>query len=74
MNEKTNLLKELMLAHRYLYYVECMPVISDFEYDELEKTVRALLPLDEEVQGPGSDLRSSYSPLVRLKAEELLHA
>ena len=52
------------MVHRYLYYVECQPVISDYEYDMLERKVREVLPETSPVQGVGSSLPSSYSKEV----------
>lgn len=49
-----------VLVHRYLYYVECVPVISDFEYDELEREARKVLPESNVVHQVGSSLPSSY--------------
>jgi NAD-dependent DNA ligase len=65
------LLEKTVLAHRYLYYVQSCSIISDFDYDALEKTARELLPPDSPVQSPGSDLADSYSPSVKLHADYL---
>lgn len=35
-------LEHEIMVHRYLYYVECQPVISDYEYDMLERKARVL--------------------------------
>ena len=51
-----------VMAHRYLYYVESAPVISDFEYDNLERTAREVAPQESPVHGVGSSLASSYTP------------
>ena len=53
-----------ILVHRYLYYVEAAPIISDFAYDELERRARKLLPKDSVVHKIGSSLPSSYSQEV----------
>lgn len=29
--------REIMQAHQFLYYVECQPVLSDYEYDQFCK-------------------------------------
>jgi DNA ligase (NAD+) len=50
------------LAHRYRYYVMCDPVISDFEYDQLEREAKKILPPDSPVHGVGSDRASDYPP------------
>lgn len=49
------------MAHRYLYYVLDAPVISDYEYDMLEKKAFAELPKTSPVFEVGSSLKSSYS-------------
>lgn len=54
-------LEELLMAHRYLYYVLGDTVISDYEYDKLEREAREYLPSDHPIQGVGSSLPSSYS-------------
>lgn len=64
-------LETLVLAHRYLYYVCNTPVISDLEYDILEKQAMKLLPESSQVFRPGSDLESSYTQEVKDKASEL---
>ena len=58
-----------IMVHRYCYYVLDAPIISDFEYDVLERQARAELPETSPVQGVGSSLHSSYSVDV---AEEAL--
>lgn len=69
---KNKLANECM-AHRYLYYVLCEPIITDMEYDILEK--KALLTCDEThpLRKPGSDLRSSYNKEFIEQANELLN-
>ncbi len=67
-------LERQTLAHRYLYYVLSESIISDRDYDELEK--RALadpdLPADSLLHRPGSDCASSYSADVKQHALRLL--
>lgn len=53
-----------VLVHRYLYYVEAQPIISDFEYDQLEREARAVLPETSPVHKVGSCLPSSYPEAV----------
>lgn len=53
-----------MMVHRYLYYVEAQPVVSDYEYDVIERKARELFPNDEAVQGVGSSLPFSYTQEV----------
>ena len=57
-----------ILVHRFLYYVMAEPVISDFEYDALEREARAACPETSVVQGVGSCLPSSYPAEVKLEA------
>jgi len=56
------LLETLVMAHRYLYYVECSPVLSDNEYDKLERLAKCALPPESVVHKPGSDLLRDYLP------------
>lgn len=60
------------LVHRYLYYVKCTPVISDFEYDILERQALNKAPMDHDIHEVGSSLDSSYSFEIKEAAEELL--
>jgi NAD-dependent DNA ligase len=53
--------EDLVMAHRYLYYVLAEPVISDWSYDEIERKAREILPESSPVQGVGSGLPGSYS-------------
>jgi hypothetical protein len=53
-----------MRAHQYLYYVKCMPVISDYEYDRFCKANG----LDG---GGGSDRASDYTREEIALAERL---
>jgi DNA ligase (NAD+) len=68
MAEDLNKLEHEILVHRYLYYVEAQPVISDFEYDVLERKAREVLPETSPVQGVGSSLPSSYSETIKQDA------
>lgn len=54
-------LENLVMAHRYLYYVTFCNVIPDYEYDELENAAREVLGSTSPVHHPGSSLASSYS-------------
>lgn len=60
--QNNNLPKEIViecLKHRYRYYVLNKPIITDYEYDLLEK--KAILEDDQNyLNKPGSDLISSY--------------
>jgi hypothetical protein len=55
-----------MRAHQYLYYVECIPIISDYEYDKFCK--------DNGLHGGGgSDRASDYTDEERDYAKKLLN-
>lgn len=54
-------LETQVMAHRYRYYVLAAPVISDFEYDDLERRARAVCAPQSPVHGVGSSLASSYT-------------
>lgn len=62
-----------ILVHRYLYYVEAQPTISDFEYDILEREARSVLPESSPVHGVGSSLPSSYSEDVIREAQSRIY-
>ena len=53
--------KKEILVHRYLYYVLNEPIISDYEYDTLEKNYLKNNSNDADITKPGSSLSSSYS-------------
>jgi len=62
------------LVHRYLYYVKAEPVISDFEYDVMERQAlnhKKTAP-DHDIREVGSSLESSYTFEIREAADELL--
>lgn len=61
-------LKHTLLVHRYLYYVKADPVMSDYQYDQLEK---AFTKAGGKL-GVGSDLAASYSAAVKHDAEAIL--
>ncbi len=65
-------LETTCLAHRYLYYVRATPVISDYEYDQLEKRVLEEVDEDSLLRRPGSDLEGDYPLSVRVRADKLL--
>ena len=68
MNTDISHIERTVLAHRYLYYVKALPILTDFDYDALEKEARKVLPPDSPVHLPGSDLAASYPPIVILHA------
>lgn len=65
-------LPELALAHRYLYYCLQKPVISDQEYDRLEKDALSQVDLHHPLNLPGSEMESSYSDTIKKIAKKLL--
>ena len=64
LQEDLKSIERKVMAHRYLYYVECNPVLPDANYDAIERDARKVLPADSPVQGIGSDLSSDYSKEV----------
>jgi len=62
--------EKIVMAHRYLYYVKCTPVISDYEYDKLE--AEAIAEGSELLKTPGSDLETSYTNEIKQLAHEIL--
>jgi NAD-dependent DNA ligase len=65
-------IEDSILVHRYLYYVECNPIISDFEYDVVERDARDRLPPESPVHDIGSDMEDSYPDYIRTKALKIL--
>ncbi len=63
--------EQLVMAHRYRYYVMADPAISDYAYDILERQAREVCPPESPVHGVGSCLPSSYSDEVKNLAEDL---
>ena len=59
------------LAYRYLYYVKNISLISDYEYDILEKEAIKIVDEDSMLLEPGSDLESSYSEEIKEYAKKL---
>ena len=57
---------DIVMAHRYLYYVKSSPVISDRDYDRLEAPIRHRLP------AVGSDREEDYTEDQIKIAEALL--
>ena len=63
------------MMHRYLYYVVNRPILTDVEYDILEK--QAILSLEinhpnHPIFKPGSSKEIDYHPLIIKQALELL--
>lgn len=71
MTPKQQRLEDKIMVHRYLYYVLCDPIISDYEYDLLDREATTLLPESSPVHQVGSSLVDSYSERVRSLAEEI---
>lgn len=67
-----DMLELLVMAHRYLYYVESSPVLADPVYDQIERQARAVCRPGSPVHGVGSSLPSSYTPEQQLKAKAIL--
>lgn len=67
-----NELANKCLLHRYLYYVENQPIITDMEYDILEKKAKETCDKDHPINKPGSSLPSSYSKDIIKQVKELL--
>lgn len=67
-------LEDTIMAHRYLYYIECNPVLPDSDFDVLERNARSLLKdkLDSPVHGNGSELSDSYSDEIKIMAKKWL--
>ncbi len=61
----------LVLAHRYLYYCLGRPVISDREYDRLERAALTNAAPESPLNEPGSDAEGSYGDTVKALAASL---
>lgn len=53
-------IEDQCMVHRYLYYVVGTPMISDYDYDMLEKIAVLNAPKNHPIHSTGSDLESSY--------------
>lgn len=63
-----------LLAHRYLYYVICHSIISDYEYDILEKSaIENKAAGYERLLKPGSSLAEDYPDFIKKEADFLLN-
>jgi NAD-dependent DNA ligase len=67
-------LEDLIMAHRYMYYVLADTRLLDHEYDILERQGRSLLDEASSVHKVGSDLNSSYTPEQKELAWKILNA
>lgn len=70
---ENNQLADKCLMHRYLYYVLCEPIISDMQYDIMEKKAKETCDAEHLINKPGSSLKSSYSEDIIKQAKELLN-
>ena len=71
LSEQLRLEREVMV-HRYLYYVLAEPVISDMEYDLLDRKAVAACPPESPVHQVGSSLPNSYSKEIIREARARL--
>lgn len=55
-------LEDLVMVHRYLYYVLCSPVLTDAEYDVLQRQADIFCDASSPAVQVGSELASSYTP------------
>ncbi len=56
-----------ILYHRYLYYVKCDPILSDYEYDRLEKKYLDKYPESDILKSVSSDREEDYPKHIRNK-------
>lgn len=68
---KADNLETIVMAHRYLYYVESEPVIPDSVYDQLERQARELCAPESPVHGVGSSLPGSYTDKQKALAKRI---
>lgn len=64
-------LPDVVMAHRYLYYVEMRPIISDRDYDRLEREALEQIGPDHPLRKPGSEMSSSYTEEQKALARRL---
>lgn len=64
MEELYKAVEDVLLRHRFLYYVKGTPVMSDYDYDRIEKIALTFLPDNSVIRKPGSDLVSSYPEYI----------
>jgi len=57
--------RDVILMHRYLYYVAGKPEISDQHYDHLEWFFRYKFPNDRILDAVGSSLPRDYAPYIQ---------
>ena len=64
-------IEDQCMVHRYLYYVKSNPIISDYEYDMLERKAVEVAADDHPIHLPGSDMQKHYSEEIVLIAKSL---
>lgn len=57
--------EDVLLWYRYNYYVLGVPMVSDAEYDELERYINEMWPINVIQDGPGSDRAEDYPAWIR---------
>ena len=57
--------EDIILRHRYLYYVENQPTISDQDYDALEREVKAQFSIGVTSHTVGSSNPLDYPSYIR---------
>ena len=74
-------LREQCLIHRFLYYVRCLPVISDREYDLLENKLKCLVTKNPKAgkyadkcptQTVGSEFAGDYPEEIQKEADAMI--
>lgn len=65
-------LNDLVMAHRFLYYVKSEPVLSDFDYDKLERFLKDIWPEAPAIGKVGSDLEDNYTAHQKALAKALI--
>lgn len=65
MNQKSA--EDEILYHRFLYYVKSAPILSDYQYDKLEKKYLDLFPDSNILNSVGSDRIEDYPEYIKNK-------
>lgn len=58
-------IEKTVKAHQYLYYIECRPIWSDYDYDKYCQQ-------NNIISIGGSDRKTDYTPEVALLAQQML--
>ena len=64
-------LENLVMAHRYLYYVKNESVISDYNYDMMEKKTLKIVGNNSPLHKTGSSNKEDYSQSIIMLSEQL---